>query len=289
MVNTKRGSQPIRFNKGLPQGDALCPRLFTLCLNPVAWKLNSTEGYRISKPISSKVTSLLYVGDLNVFAASERKLSRVLRSTKAAMEDISLHWNPKKCSVQIHVKRGVQMQESEDLKLDQSSVIGYLKEETQYKFLGVPERLLQEEKLVLECVPRVYLQRLSIIWSSPLPDHNCILASNQFAMPVLSYLTWTQHWRLKELRQIDRDAWKIIVESAGGKYLLGSTALVYLPREKGGRGLCSAENEYKMTKIKAVIKLYRNTDPTIQLVRDFEERAVDQGHQSLVKEAKKIR
>ena len=49
------------------------------------------------------------------------------------------------------------------------------------------------------------------------------------------------------------------------------------------------ENEYKLTKIKAVIKLYRNTDPTIQLVRDFEERAVDQGHQSLVKEAKKIR
>ena len=62
-----------------------------------------------------------------------------------------------------------------------------------------------------------------------------------------------------------------------GKRLLGSTALVYL----------SVENEYKLTKIKAVIKLYRNTNPTIQLVRDFEERAVDQGHQSLVKEATK--
>ena len=27
--------------KGLPQGDALCPRLFTLCLNPVAWRLRA--------------------------------------------------------------------------------------------------------------------------------------------------------------------------------------------------------------------------------------------------------
>ena len=54
-----------------------------------------------------------------------------------------------------------------------------------------------------------------------------------------------------------------MVES-GGKHPLGSMALVYLPREKGGSGLCSVENEY--TKIKAVIKLYRNTDPTIQLV-----------------------
>ena len=100
----------------------------------------------------------------------------------------------------------------------------------------------------------------------------------EFAMPVLSYLMWTQHWPLTELRQIDRDTRKIIVES-GGKHPLGSTALVYLPKEKGGRGLCSVT--------KAVIKLYRNTDPTIQLVWDFEERAVDQGHQSLVKEATK--
>ena len=57
-------------------------------------------------------------------------------------------------------KRGVQTQEYEDLKLDQSTVIGYFKEERHYTFLGVPERLLQEERLVLECAAKVYLQRL---------------------------------------------------------------------------------------------------------------------------------
>ena len=71
-------SSSIRFNRGLPQGDALCPRLFTLCINPVAWKLSSAEGYRLSKPIASKVTNLLYVDDLKVFAAFEGKLNRVL-------------------------------------------------------------------------------------------------------------------------------------------------------------------------------------------------------------------
>ena len=38
-VPTKQANEAfstIRFNKGLPQGDALCPQLFTLCLNPVA-------------------------------------------------------------------------------------------------------------------------------------------------------------------------------------------------------------------------------------------------------------
>ena len=41
---TKEGrkiSDIIHFNKGLPQGDALCSRLFTLCINPIAWLLKA--------------------------------------------------------------------------------------------------------------------------------------------------------------------------------------------------------------------------------------------------------
>ena len=78
------------FCKGFPQGDTLCPKLFTLCLNPIAWKLRATEGYRLSKPIDSKITDLLYVDDLKVYAASEGKLERVLRETRVAMEDVGL-------------------------------------------------------------------------------------------------------------------------------------------------------------------------------------------------------
>ena len=59
MVVTKKGketSEPIRFNKEWAQGDALCPRLFTVCLNPIAWTISATEGYRLSKPISFNIT-----------------------------------------------------------------------------------------------------------------------------------------------------------------------------------------------------------------------------------------
>ena len=48
----------------------------------------------------------------------------------------------------------------------------------------------------------------------------------------------------------------------------------------------SVEEEYKMTKIKSAIKLYSNEESTMRLVRAFEENAVHQGHQSLVKEAR---
>ena len=58
-----------------------------------------------------------------------------------------------------------------------------------------------------------------------------------------------------------------------------------MSREKGGRGLCSIEEEYKVTKIKAAMKLYGNGDPAMAMVREFEERAEELGHSSLVKEA----
>ena len=63
IVTTKQGretSELIKLNKGLPQGDALCPRLFTICLNPVAWQLKASEGYKLSKPISAKITETRY-------------------------------------------------------------------------------------------------------------------------------------------------------------------------------------------------------------------------------------
>ena len=47
----------------------------TLCVLVVAWRLRAREGYRLSKPIKVKVTDLLYIDDLTVFAASESKLN----------------------------------------------------------------------------------------------------------------------------------------------------------------------------------------------------------------------
>ena len=107
---------------GLPQGNALCPRLFTLCLNPVAWRLRATEGYRLSRPIGVKAADLLYIDDLKVFAASESKLNRAPKETRGAMQDMGLHWNQKKCSV-VHVKRGTQVLDESGMMTDETTTI----------------------------------------------------------------------------------------------------------------------------------------------------------------------
>ena len=288
-VRTRQGtelSECILFARGLLQGDALCPKLFTLCMNPIAWKLQASEGYRLSKPINTKITDLLYVDDLKVYAASEAKLKVVLREVQAAMGDIGLLWNERKCTV-VNVKRGCLQELAPGLKIDEQQLIKSLTEDSQYKFLGVLESIKQEDSLVLESAARVYLQRLSVIWSSPLSDHHKVVATNQFALPVLIYFMWTQVWPITELQRLDRESRKIMVEN-GGKHPLGTSDLLYLPRKVGGRGLKSIEAEYKLTKVKAAVRLYNNSDPTMQLVRQFEEKARRTGRHSLIGDAQRF-
>jgi len=45
-----------------------------------------------------------------------------------------------------------------------------------------------------------------------------------------------------------------------------------MPREKGGEGLRSIEEEYKETKTNAALTPNRNGDPAMPMVLEFEER-----------------
>ena len=74
----------------------------------------------------------------------------------------------------------------------------------------------------------------------------------------------------------------------GGKRPLGTSDLLYPPRRFGGRGLKSIEAEYKLTKVKAAVRLYNNSDPTMQLVRQFEKKARRIGRHSLIGDAQRF-
>ena len=73
-----------------------------------------------------------------------------------------------------------------------------------------------------------------------------MVASNHFALPVLGYLMWTQQWPVMELKQINKEARKIVVESRS-RHPCSLIALLYMPRSKRGQGLRSVEMEYKAT------------------------------------------
>ena len=55
--------------------------------------------------MACKVTHLLYIDDLKIYASSENNLERFMRTVKGGMDCIGLRWNEKKGAV-VHVKRG---------------------------------------------------------------------------------------------------------------------------------------------------------------------------------------
>ena len=58
-------------------------------------------------------------------------------------------------------------------------------------------------------------------------------SENQFALPMLGDLMWTQQWPM-DLQMIDREARKTVIEN-GGRHPCRLNAIFYLPREKRGR------------------------------------------------------
>ena len=50
----------------------------------------------------------------------------------------------------------------------------------------------------------------------------------------------------------------------------------------------SVEEEHKNINIKAAVKLYENTDPSMTTVREFEEKSLKSGRHSFVKDAQRF-
>ena len=124
---------PIDVNRGIPQGDSFCVQLFTMCLNPIAWYIRSTEGYSISKDKNRKVTHNLFVDDLKTYHKSQSKATLVTNTVKGMFEDIGLSWGLQKCAA-VHIKKGKIMPSSE-LPLTSGDNIPVLGEDDCYKSL----------------------------------------------------------------------------------------------------------------------------------------------------------
>ena len=129
--------------------------------------------------------------------------------------------DPENCNV-THVRKGKQVEDAAKSKRDETALVDNLKIGGQIQVPGC-ERVCDDEKLALTLAAKPYLQRLSIIWTSRLSDANRLKATNQFALPVLTYPMWTQQWPLGELQSTDRETRKLIVR------MVGDTLLALLP------------------------------------------------------------
>lgn len=261
-------SDPIAMRNGVLQGDVICPNLYTLSKNPISWELSRFDGYLLSKPIGKKITHSLYIDDLKTYNKSREYQKEMMSHAKKIMKDAGLEWNVKKSKV-LHIKRGIVDTSEGDLILNDGSVIKCLENEEVYKFLGIPENELQKVGNLVEDLKLMVKRRASIVWSSPLSDYNKVVATNVFVQSCVEYFMWTQSINITSLREMDESIRNVMNENKA-KYQLQTNSSLYLPRGKGGRGLKSLEYTYKITKIKAAVKLIEDNDPKMKLVKEFD-------------------
>ena len=70
------------------------------------------------------------------------------------------------------------------------------------------------------------------------------MGSNQYTLPVLTYLMWTQIWPIANIQQLDREGRKIIVENAvtdGKEVLAKKVKAIYKARQHEMQSMVSEE------------------------------------------------
>ena len=127
----------------------------------------------------------MFIDDLKIFAANEKKLHLILKLTQECMKDLNMEWGVKKCAI-MNVKRG-KLKEQSELKLNEDTTIRPVDKNSPYRFLGIYEYICHDSKLIRDHISKEFLQRIWLMWSSPMDEPLKIHATNTFAIPSLTY------------------------------------------------------------------------------------------------------
>lgn len=286
-VKTQSGlkfAEPIQFKRGIYQGDTLCLLLFIMCVNPMAWKLRTLQGYKMTKPVNISISHSSFIDDLTLYSSSERQQAIKLALTHQMMEDTGLSMSAKKTKT-ISMARGKRVEKEGDLQLSQDVTIKDLGHNL-YKFLGVEEAELQENKTVLKKAEKEVVRRVSVILDTPLSDYNKIQAINIFALPVLTYFMPVLFFSQDDLKEVDLKIKRLLTER-GARHPQHLNTQLYARRSVGGRGLKELSTIYKETKIKTALRIESSKDPKLQAVARFQRVKESKGRRSIFKDAKR--
>ena len=117
-------TEDIKIPCGIFQGDSLSPLLFCICLIPLTEQLNGLNTGYEEHTTKTKISHLLYMGDLKLIAKSEEELQKQIRIVKTFSNDI-------------HIEFG--LVHSQNLVIDMNREIQELEQGKMYKYLGIEE------------------------------------------------------------------------------------------------------------------------------------------------------
>jgi hypothetical protein len=106
----------MKTQYGIFQGDSLSSLLFCICLLPLTEQLNKLNTGYEEHTTKTKISHLLYVGDLKLISKSEKELQKQIQTVKRFSDDIHMDFGLDQCA-KIIFKRG-KLTHSQNLVID---------------------------------------------------------------------------------------------------------------------------------------------------------------------------
>ncbi|XP_036334664.1 uncharacterized protein LOC118745244 [Rhagoletis pomonella] len=223
---------PIR---GIFQGDSLSPIWFCLALNPLSSILNASNyGFSLKAPRVSqyRLSHLLYVDDIKLYAANERQMNTLLEQTEDFSNDIKMSFGVEKCR-RLSVENGKLIRR--ELELMTHETVDSMTEGDTYKYLGILQARRMQHSEIVSAVTSEYLQRVKSLLKS------CLNGDTGFNIHL---------WCSKMVRNRTgkrQESNKDIVDK------VWDASRLYLPRRQGGRGMVDKQLH---NKCKQSLRLY---------------------------------
>jgi hypothetical protein len=177
--------------------------------------------------------------DLKVYAQTPRQLKYILDIITTFSNDINMKLEVYKCKIMEIVKG--KHKERQEYQLKKEGTITNMSENQTYKYLGIGQNARITHKEIKDRVTKEYKERLNKILKTSINNRNMIKAINTCAVQVLTYTFGTIQWNDMELEQLNRLTREALTK-AGAHHPRSAVERLYLPRQKGGRGLIDIKN-----------------------------------------------
>lgn len=237
-------SVPIKFKRGVYQGDSLSPLLFCLSLIPLQDILDEeTEGINlVSKEDRVKITHQLYMDDLKIYAPNDEALNKAINIVSEVSQKTGMSLGINKCA-QDHYK-------GPKIGRELNKLIPRLGREETYTYLGIKQKVLSDDSLNIRELTEDICTKAKNIFSNGQPWRMKVQTFNWRIPPKVRYLTMASYAGLCatedgscKFNNMDGRIRGILV-ATGHRQKTCSKERLYLPSQDGGLHIKSLKDTY---------------------------------------------
>ena len=129
-------SIPVKYNRGIFQGDSLLSLLFCLAIAPISQVLNRTKAYTLwHHGERNTISYLLYMDDLKIYAGGPDQLREAVDCVEKISKAIGTRFGVRKCGT-AHMQKGKVLAGPDNPECSEESIKS-LEKGTTYKYIGL--------------------------------------------------------------------------------------------------------------------------------------------------------